>query len=112
MIRRPPRSTLTDTLFPYTTLFRSALAGDNATAQTPAGQRLAGLGGAECASQGACFEPAGRGSAQRRPPPVGRNPTVAGAEKRRTGRVRLEGQSASPSVVRHGAGLSHATVCR
>src|SRR3546814_6941946 len=23
MIRRPPRSTLTDTLFPYTTLFRS-----------------------------------------------------------------------------------------
>src|SRR3546814_14659709 len=26
MIRRPPRSTLTDTLFPYTTLFRSVLA--------------------------------------------------------------------------------------
>src|SRR3546814_3267108 len=26
MIRRPPRSTLTDTLFPYTTLFRSLLA--------------------------------------------------------------------------------------
>src|SRR3546814_11760085 len=26
MIRRPPRSTLTDTLFPYTTLFRSAKA--------------------------------------------------------------------------------------
>src|SRR3546814_6647179 len=25
MLRRPPRSTLTDTLFPYTTLFRSAL---------------------------------------------------------------------------------------
>src|SRR3546814_13631988 len=27
MIRRPPRSTRTDTLFPYTTLFRSYLAG-------------------------------------------------------------------------------------
>src|SRR3546814_6458277 len=27
MIRRPPRSTLTDTLFPYTTLFRSLQAG-------------------------------------------------------------------------------------
>src|SRR3546814_842566 len=27
MIRRPPRSTLTDTLFPYTTLFRSGLLG-------------------------------------------------------------------------------------
>src|SRR3546814_5905167 len=28
MIRRPPRSTRTDTLFPYTTLFRSALFGE------------------------------------------------------------------------------------
>src|SRR3546814_10272491 len=28
MIRRPPRSTRTDTLFPYTTLFRSALTVD------------------------------------------------------------------------------------
>src|SRR3546814_7988507 len=27
MIRRPPRSTRTDTLFPYTTLFRSPLGG-------------------------------------------------------------------------------------
>src|SRR3546814_8598229 len=27
MIRRPPRSTLTDTLFPYTTLFRSSVLG-------------------------------------------------------------------------------------
>src|SRR3546814_4648641 len=26
MVRRPPRSTRTDTLFPYTTLFRSSLA--------------------------------------------------------------------------------------
>src|SRR3546814_11651846 len=30
MIRRPPRSTRTDTLFPYTTLFRSDAAGDHA----------------------------------------------------------------------------------
>src|SRR3546814_6356615 len=28
MIRRPPRTTLTDTLFPYTTLFRSHDVGD------------------------------------------------------------------------------------
>src|SRR3546814_8325537 len=28
MIRRPPRSTRTDTLFPYTTLFRSGGSGD------------------------------------------------------------------------------------
>src|SRR3546814_10116067 len=32
MIRRPPRSTRTDTLFPYTTLFRSACYRDPATA--------------------------------------------------------------------------------
>src|SRR3546814_3779077 len=29
MIRRPPRSTRTDTLFPYTMLFRSLLGGDD-----------------------------------------------------------------------------------
>src|SRR3546814_15860877 len=32
MLRRPPRSTRTDTLFPYTTLFRSTL-GDAGAAQ-------------------------------------------------------------------------------
>src|SRR3546814_15280452 len=32
MLRRPPRSTLTDTLFPYTTLFRSAGSGLNGEA--------------------------------------------------------------------------------
>src|SRR3546814_11416442 len=32
MIRRPPRSTRTDTLFPYTTLFRSAASQDRHTA--------------------------------------------------------------------------------
>src|SRR3546814_16231038 len=34
MIRRPPRSTRTDTLFPYTTLFRSGCAGTRS--RTPA----------------------------------------------------------------------------
>src|SRR3546814_9937772 len=33
MIRRPPRSTRTDTLFPYTTLFRSAGAGHQVALQ-------------------------------------------------------------------------------
>src|SRR3546814_8506203 len=37
MIRRPPKSTRTDTLFPYTTLFRSALLPDaEATRRRPA----------------------------------------------------------------------------
>src|SRR3546814_3691328 len=39
MIRRPPRSTRTDTLLPYTTLFRSQLAGD---VQAQAGAVLGG----------------------------------------------------------------------
>src|SRR3546814_15723028 len=40
MIRRPPRSTRTDTLFPYTTLFRSAVSSISptkpGTTETPA----------------------------------------------------------------------------
>src|SRR3546814_15360260 len=44
MIRRPPRSTLTDTLFPYTTLFRSDLQIDSAVViGTSLGARLAML---------------------------------------------------------------------
>src|SRR3546814_11565431 len=47
MIRRPPRSTRTDTLFPYTTLFRSA--GDMAECGKARAGVLAGvaLGGIE-----------------------------------------------------------------
>src|SRR3546814_6033446 len=48
MIRRPPRSTRTDTLFPYTTLFRSPHAGvvDLADRLRPLGnlKLLAGIG--------------------------------------------------------------------
>src|SRR3546814_10284748 len=40
MIRRPPRSTRTDTLFPYTTLFRSSVPAARAELQ----QRLADYG--------------------------------------------------------------------
>src|SRR3546814_20201173 len=35
MIRRPPRSTRTDTLFPYATLFRSGLYADNSRDWSP-----------------------------------------------------------------------------
>src|SRR3546814_19525993 len=57
MIRRPPRSTRTDTLFPYTTLFRSLLA---------RGERQFGvlaigdiLDGADCADRPAGWTLAG-----------------------------------------------------
>src|SRR3546814_14730056 len=55
MIRRPPRSTRTDTLFPYTTLFRSnhvvihAVAGDRARRTDP----LLALGAGPRQHQGA-----------------------------------------------------------
>src|SRR3546814_16512610 len=35
MIRRPPRSTRTDTLFPYTTLFRSYIVSDSGAITVP-----------------------------------------------------------------------------
>src|SRR3546814_5633591 len=38
MIRRPPRSTRTDTLFPYTTLFRSVTHGDDLLDSCAAGE--------------------------------------------------------------------------
>src|SRR3546814_5289235 len=39
MIRRPPRSTRTDTLFPYTTLFRSVLADQHRLDRSIRGQQ-------------------------------------------------------------------------
>src|SRR3546814_5227019 len=48
MIRRPPRSTRTDTLFPYTTLFRSATAGGAVAVISEAAIReLAGIRGGD-----------------------------------------------------------------
>src|SRR3546814_16486258 len=45
MIRRPPRSTRTDTLFPYTTLFRSPAAlATTTSSRTAAVQRTNGSG--------------------------------------------------------------------
>src|SRR3546814_6288507 len=41
MIRRPPRSTRTDTLFPYTTLFRSPAQGVMGHARNPTGDERA-----------------------------------------------------------------------
>src|SRR3546814_16169281 len=52
MVRRPPRSTRTDTLFPYTTLFRSPAFGEEEVAAHLAGQLgldLAHLGTEQCA---------------------------------------------------------------
>src|SRR3546814_7240957 len=45
MIRRPPRSTRTDTLFPYTTLFRSAGRLENLKELVAAMEEFENLGG-------------------------------------------------------------------
>src|SRR3546814_16055501 len=55
MIRRPPRSTRTDTLFPYTTLFRSH--------QDLARELAVGAGGAHDERHAQALFPAGRGDA-------------------------------------------------
>src|SRR3546814_16700306 len=60
MIRRPPRSTRTDTLFPYTTLFRSRLPADPRFAGGSRRRRSAAR------VRGAEGEAAGRGPVCRR----------------------------------------------
>src|SRR3546814_5788118 len=73
MIRRPPRSTRTDTLFPYTTLFRSLLSaysgrcgvGDHVTGPSqlvPVSARKCINGGPEGVGCGPKHAPALRGS--------------------------------------------------
>src|SRR3546814_15613057 len=57
MIRRPPRSTRTDTLFPYTTLFRSTVAALNGlgASQDGASHRLLLIAGGD--GKGQDFSP-------------------------------------------------------
>src|SRR3546814_11807062 len=51
MIRRPPRSTRTDTLFPFTTLFRSAEFGDPSVIRDAGRQGMLGKRGYELVSR-------------------------------------------------------------
>src|SRR3546814_9604764 len=52
MIRRPPRSTRTDTLFPYTTLFRSGFGGEKLERVSTGPDRKKGFAGREVAWRG------------------------------------------------------------
>src|SRR3546814_2984244 len=59
MIRRPPSSTRTDTLFPYTTLFRSPLVRPSfrpGTVMTRAGAPFLIIGGERIRSVGSCWD--------------------------------------------------------
>src|SRR3546814_12116475 len=66
MIRRPPRSTRTDTLFPYTTLFRSYLrtARDDRDRMAPARRAAAAFRGDECEAGWPADPAAGGGGAE------------------------------------------------
>src|SRR3546814_17078711 len=83
MMRRPPRSTRTDTLFPYRTLFRSA----------PARRRVAGARDRRCAVVRDVFDPAGgkRRAGRRLPRPHARR------------RGRAAGRALRPGVRRRSA---------
>src|SRR3546814_5136058 len=59
MIRRPPRYTRTDTLFPYTTLFRSPLS-RTAGSEASGGRRRAGEGAPGCPGRPAGYRRSGR----------------------------------------------------
>src|SRR3546814_1852607 len=85
MIRRPPRSTRTDTLFPYTTLFRSPGA--------DAVPRLFGGGDAADADQ--------------RHPPAARGAEIAQALQRESGKRLEEHTSELQSLMR----ISYAVFC-
>src|SRR3546814_20139028 len=70
MIRRPPISTRTDTLFPYTTLFRSAEGRQEADeAGRPRGDPAGGLPGGVAAGQIAGIGDSGFGIGETQPPP-------------------------------------------
>src|SRR3546814_17603185 len=65
MIRRPPRSTRTDTLFPYTTLFRSLKVGGAVAVRIQFDNRRAGKSGeahiARASGEGRIADEAGSG---------------------------------------------------
>src|SRR3546814_12612737 len=87
MIRRPPRSTRTDTLFPYTTLFRSHVARRRATGDRHLARRF------RPRSHDGDDPPAGRAHPARLPDgqpfddPAGDPLPVAGAGDRKSTRL-------------------------
>src|SRR3546814_13446583 len=72
MIRRPPRSTRTDTLFPYTTLFRSVRGGDGHRAHLGTDVRIDIGHRGDAVEQRAQVEP-GAADEDRQPPRVVRS---------------------------------------
>src|SRR3546814_11899330 len=91
MIRRPPRSTRTDTLFPYTTLFRSTRPYPHADAHGPGADRQLRRAHAEAADRAAA-------PGRRQPRNDGEGRRGAGAAGRRQGDRKSVVQGKSVSV--------------
>src|SRR3546814_20779329 len=98
MIRRPPRSTRTDTLFPYTTLFRSRAAAMLSPATTAEVADVVRL----CARDGAALVPQGGNSGM----VGGATPDASGAQLllslRRMNRLRSVDEGARLAVAEAG----------
>src|SRR3546814_4538878 len=101
MIRRPPRSTRTDTLFPYTTLFRSPHGGHAHGARTVGGRRLSG----RAEPGGRCTTARPRGIGRQSHRRTGR--TIHRPERRATARRSEEHTSELQSLMR----ISYAVFC-
>src|SRR3546814_7304909 len=87
MIRRPPRSTRTDTLFPYTTLFRSGIgaAGAGGVGRSAAGDRaVRGAGQRQVDAGGGIAAKAGKRRGSRRCPFHRRSVSDAGRSEEHT----------------------------
>src|SRR3546814_2718760 len=92
MIRRPPRSTRTDTLFPYTTLFRSARGAEPHPPGVDESPR----------------PPAASPAADRRGPVGGRHHLLSGEPRRLSGQGRSEEHTSElQSLMR----ISYAVFC-
>src|SRR3546814_11213630 len=89
LVRRPPRSTRTDTLFPYSTLFRSSRSGPPLlTGEKTDMRRFATLRNAACALAGAAMLTlAGCGSEAPPPPPPPADGIVTIREQPEIGRA-------------------------
>src|SRR3546814_17740805 len=111
MIRRPPRSTRTDTLFPYTTLFRSSMTGSwTGTIGSSSASAIDAIGGADAKAIGGSHvgAPSGlrritSGGAHRRQELLYRNLQLGGMPGeigRASGRVRVcQNESVSGCVM-------------
>src|SRR3546814_9205582 len=105
MIRRPPRSTRTDTLFPYTTLFRSAR--DELGFEVAARDKLDPVDGGDARQHGVVDDQHRRGGSGDELVQVGVGKAVVERHERRSRHRSEEHTSELQSLMR----ISYAVIC-